>query len=89
MMVRTRIGVSAKIGRWIASSESKLVPEYAGCIVVADNSGTHYQLYEYRGRRLFKPFRRFILSNGEAVKRIDFDHYELAKTGLKLKRLIG
>jgi len=63
--------------------------EYAGRITVEDASGARFQVHEYRGRRLFKSVRRFMLETGEAVTRVDLDHYLIAKTGEKLLRVEG
>lgn len=63
--------------------------EYVGSLVVEDSSGNHLQLYEYRGRRLFAPIRRYVLDTGEAVKRINFDTYMIATTGEQLIRVEG
>ena len=59
---------------------------WAGFIVVEDASGAQLQLHEYRGRFFDK--RRFVLETGEAVTRVDFDNYLVAKTGEKLVRVI-
>jgi hypothetical protein len=59
--------------------------KYAGFLVIQDESGAHLRLYEYRGW-LFKK-RRFVLETGEGVTRIDFDNYEIAKTGEALVRM--
>ena len=61
--------------------------EYAGSLIVEDASGCRFQLYEFRGRRFLRPVRRFELDTGEAVQRVDFDNYVVAKTGETLVRV--
>ena len=61
--------------------------DYAGRITVENASGVRFQLHEFRGRRFFKVERRYRLETGEAVRRLDFDHYIVAKTGETLVRL--
>ena len=63
--------------------------EYAGRITVEDANGTRLQIHEFRGRRLFKDVRQFVLENGAPVKRVDFDHYVVAPTGEVLVRIEG
>jgi hypothetical protein len=60
---------------------------YAGRLTVEDASGARFQIHEYRGRHLFRHVRRFVLQTGEPVNRLDFDHYEVARTGEKLVRI--
>jgi hypothetical protein len=36
---------------------------------------------------MFKPVRRFVLETGELVKRLDFDTYQVTRTGEKLVRI--
>jgi hypothetical protein len=60
---------------------------YAGRLTVEDASGARFQIHEYRGRHLFRQVRRFVLQTGESVRRVDFDHYEIARTGKRLVRI--
>jgi hypothetical protein len=60
---------------------------YAGRLTVEDANGARFQIHEYRGRRLFRQIRRFVLQTGEPVRRLDFDNYEVARTGKKLVRI--
>jgi hypothetical protein len=61
--------------------------EYAGRITVEDASGCRFQIAEFRGRRLLKTTRRFVLENGERVHRIDFDNYVVVRSGECLVRV--
>jgi hypothetical protein len=61
--------------------------EYAGRITVENATGARYQVHEYRGRRLFKLVRRFVLETGQRVQRLDFDNYVVAQTGEPLSRV--
>jgi hypothetical protein len=61
--------------------------EYAGRLVVEDQNGARLQMYEYRGRRLFKAVRHYRLETGQPVNRIDFDNYVIAGIGTPLKRV--
>lgn len=58
---------------------------WSGFLVVEDVSGAQLQLHEYRGRLFSR--RRFVLETGEAVNRVDFDNYVIAKTGESLVRI--
>jgi hypothetical protein len=60
---------------------------YAGYIVVADAEGSRFRVHEFRGQHFFSFKRRFRLSSGEKVRRIDFDNYEVARTGERLVRV--
>ncbi|HEX3675979.1 MAG TPA: hypothetical protein VHU79_01095 [Sphingomicrobium sp.] len=47
---------------------------------------------QYAGRlriedAIFRKIRRFVLETGEPVRRVDFDHYWVAKTGKRLVRI--
>jgi hypothetical protein len=61
--------------------------EYAGRLTVEDSRGKRFQIHEYRGWSMFKPVRRFVLETGELVKRLDFDTYQVTRTGEKLVRI--
>jgi hypothetical protein len=61
--------------------------DYAGHITVENATGRRYRVHEYRGRRLFKLVRRFVLETGQRVQRIDFDNYLVARTGEPLSRV--
>jgi hypothetical protein len=61
--------------------------QYAGRLRVEDARGARFQIHEYRGRQLFRKVRRFVLETGEPVRRVDFDHHEVAKTGKRLVRI--
>ena len=56
--------------------------DYAGRSVVEDEKGTRYQVYEFRGRRLFRgTIRRFELETGARLDRVDSDTFRLPATG--------
>jgi len=61
--------------------------EYAGRILVRDKAGARFQIHEWRGRRMFKPVRRFILETGQDVVRLSFDSYVVGQTGEPLTRI--
>jgi len=61
--------------------------DYAGRITVEDAKDRCFQIHEYRGRRFLGQTRRFVLDNGERVKRVNFDNYFVARTGDKLLRI--
>jgi len=63
--------------------------EYAATHVVEDASGARFQLYEYRGHSFLRTVRKFVLDTGDAVKRVDFDHYVIAASGEPLMRVGG
>jgi len=65
------------------------VESYVGCILVEDASGCRFRLYEYRHRRFLSWKRYFILDDGEPVRRLDSDHYEVAATEEILLRVEG
>ena len=75
--------------RRIVRQQERALVAYVGSFVVEDASGNHLQLYEYRGRRLFAPIRRYVLDTGEAVERVNFDTYVVAATGERLTRVGG
>jgi len=62
--------------------------EYAGRITVEDVQGKRFQVHEFRGRRFLKRVRKFVLESGEAVRKIDFDNYEVGN-GRRLVRIDG
>ena len=61
--------------------------DYAGRIIVESATGVRYQVHEYRGRRLFRLVRRFVLETGQRVQRLDFDNYIVTRTGEPLCRV--
>jgi hypothetical protein len=63
------------------------VVEYAATLVVEDADGARLQLYEFRGWRLFRRVRSYVLDTGEPVSRIDFDNYVVIASGETLKRV--
>jgi predicted nucleotidyltransferase len=60
---------------------------YAGRILVEDASGTRFYVHEYRGRRTFVAFRRYMLDTGEDVRRINGHDFEIVATGERLIRV--
>jgi hypothetical protein len=63
------------------------VVEYAATYVVEDTRGDRFQMYEFRGTRLFRQVRIFELETGAPVKRVNFDTYEVGTTGERLVRV--
>ena len=63
--------------------------DYVGNLVVENASGDRFKMYRYRGRVLFKPAERFVLSDGKKVRRIDFNNYETVQGGEKLTRVMA
>ena len=61
---------------------------YSGRIPVEDDEGSRFFVHEYRGRRrVLFPTRRYMLDTGEAVRRLDKNTFEIARTGERLIRV--
>ena len=60
---------------------------YSGGILVEDASGARFYVHEYRGRRIFLHFRRYILDTGEPVRRLDRSTFVVVATGERLMRV--
>lgn len=52
-----------------------------------DASGSRFYVHEYRGRRIFLTFRRYMLDTGEQVRRVDGKYFEILTTGERLIRV--
>jgi len=60
---------------------------YFGRVLVEDASGSRVYVHEYRGRRTFRRFNRYMLDTGEHVRRVDADNFEIVGTGERLVRV--
>lgn len=60
---------------------------YSGRVLVEDASGSRVYVHEYRGRRTFRRFSRYMLDTGEHVRRIDSHSFEIVATGERLIRV--
>ena len=60
---------------------------YSGRVLVEDASGSRVYVHEYRGRRTFRRFSRYMLDTGEHVRRVDANSFEIVATGERLVRV--
>jgi hypothetical protein len=57
---------------------------YSGRVLVEDASGARIYVHEYRGRRTFLRFNRYMLDTVEHVRRVDANSFEIVATGERL-----